>query len=359
MTIWLIFPLFPPYVGGAAAQAAILAKGFAKERAIQKIIVLTEHLEGSWVERSDRVTVLRILPRRASLEEKNLVWYMFTYLITQIQVIGCVLLWTLLSSTKNKHIFHIHRRYAKKWFGLGVIGKIAGSQIVVDVQDHAFNPRHFLPFWRISYVSHEIGEKLKSFPGLDKNKLSFNQVPIDFDEIIALSKSEPHCPLPSGEYILFVGDVKRDKGVIELLTAFGNLKTHNSVEFTLVIAGPNHLEEEIEPELLKDVKMLGRVPKQDVYHLIKNARLLILPSKSEGLPRVCVEAMFLQTPVICPPGIRAFKDACPHSVLSEISVAAIEEMLLRPPESLLCDSYPFEDHQIDTIIQNMIRIYEY
>ena len=54
---------------------------------------------------------------------------------------------------------------------------------------------------------------------------------------------------------------------------------------------------------------------------------MVLPSRSEGLPTVVLEAVALGSKVICPPGIPEFDEHMPHFVLSEVSADAIANAL--------------------------------
>jgi len=52
----------------------------------------------------------------------------------------------------------------------------------------------------------------------------------------------------------------------------------------------NHLEEV--------VQIVGAVPREDVWSLMRGADVCLLPSFNEGLPLVLVEAMFFETPIV-------------------------------------------------------------
>ena len=222
MTVWLIFPLFPPYAGGSASQAEALVKGLEKESSIHRVFMLTEfHRDTQW-HGSAKVWLWRWLPRRESQEKRDTIGWFLTFFITQIIVMG-VVVWVSLPWHRNNQIIHIHRRYGKKWFGVGWLGWLLRPRIVVDVQDHAFSPGDLALFWRISYVSKAIGRKLDASRFTVGKKCYYVPPPVDFEKIQVTQPVAPILPAGMEPYILFVGAMTLNKGVMELLTAFQNV----------------------------------------------------------------------------------------------------------------------------------------
>jgi glycosyltransferase involved in cell wall biosynthesis len=85
------------------------------------------------------------------------------------------------------------------------------------------------------------------------------------------------------DYILFVGREDRVKGIKYLKEAFDSLK-NDFPSFRLMLVG----------EGLPD----GKLSLSEVKERMKNCYCLVLPSITEGLPRVIIEAMALAKPVI-------------------------------------------------------------
>ena len=104
------------------------------------------------------------------------------------------------------------------------------------------------------------------------------------------------------EYILYVGNLKKEKGVIELLNGFAEIsKNHPTLK--LLYAGPGNLRNEISSQAEKlsisnQVVLLGGVNHNQLPELISQARILALPSYNEGVPNVILEAMACGTPVL-------------------------------------------------------------
>ena len=104
--------------------------------------------------------------------------------------------------------------------------------------------------------------------------------------------------------------------------------------------------------------MCGELSAETTYRLIAHAERVILPSKSEGMPRVCLEAMVLRVPVICPPAVAEFDLHCPRNVLREVTAEAIREMLELPRETLIVNGYPMECHDWKSIGTLLCTVYK-
>jgi glycosyltransferase involved in cell wall biosynthesis len=101
-----------------------------------------------------------------------------------------------------------------------------------------------------------------------------------------------------GDYALFVGRLSSEKGIRTLLWAWRMLK---GVPLRVVGDGPlrEELEGFAEREKLKDVEVLGRKPREEVLHLMREAQILVFPSEwYEGLPLTIAEAFACGLPVI-------------------------------------------------------------
>lgn len=99
--------------------------------------------------------------------------------------------------------------------------------------------------------------------------------------------------------ILFVGRLTQQKNWQVLLQALGELKQNNS--WNLRICGKGEDEHKIvamakELNLLDRVEMLGY--REDVYSIMNESDLLVLPSWYEGMPNVVLEAMAMGLPCV-------------------------------------------------------------
>lgn len=103
-------------------------------------------------------------------------------------------------------------------------------------------------------------------------------------------------------YILYIGNLKRDKGVMELIEGFNQIKDHHP-DLHLVFAGSGLMHERLmnysNTQRISDkVTFLGNINHDDLPAWLSNATALCLPSYNEGVPNVVLEAMAAGTPVL-------------------------------------------------------------
>lgn len=108
--------------------------------------------------------------------------------------------------------------------------------------------------------------------------------------------------LTNKKVLVFVGTLSVHKGVAYLIEALPKVaEIHPDV--CLLIIGSGDLEEKLK-RLSRDLKVadmilfLGRIPYEQVPAYLATADILILPSLDEGMPRVVLEAMSMELPVV-------------------------------------------------------------
>lgn len=104
------------------------------------------------------------------------------------------------------------------------------------------------------------------------------------------------------DYLLFVGNLKADKGVLELIEGFNEI-SKSFPELHLVYAGDGAMMQSIkkyahQTDLSDRVTLLGNINHDQLPSWISHAKGLCLPSYNEGVPNVVLEAMACGTPVI-------------------------------------------------------------
>jgi glycosyltransferase involved in cell wall biosynthesis len=102
-------------------------------------------------------------------------------------------------------------------------------------------------------------------------------------------------------FILFVGQISKAKGVNSLFESFLKIKLKQPELKLLLIGqkGKNYtIPNSIIKELNKSIHLLGYLPQKEVARYMRTAEIVILPSLSEGLPKVLCEALACGTPVI-------------------------------------------------------------
>jgi glycosyltransferase involved in cell wall biosynthesis len=100
----------------------------------------------------------------------------------------------------------------------------------------------------------------------------------------------------------FIGRFSEEKGILNFINAIpGILKEYKNTEFLII--GDGDLKEKIETYLKKNklrnnVNMTGWVSNEHLPEYYNSLKLLVIPSYTEGLPNVMLEAMACGTPVL-------------------------------------------------------------
>lgn len=94
----------------------------------------------------------------------------------------------------------------------------------------------------------------------------------------------------SGGSFLVIGRLTREKGVDILLSGWGDAP--------LEVVGEGDERRALEDTAPGGVRFRGAVPASSIPDLLVNARALLIPSRSEGLPRIVVEAFAAGIPVV-------------------------------------------------------------
>lgn len=189
--------------------------------------------------------------------------------------------------------------WLSKLFGSRFFFKVHGSDInlhgkiparakqIVKASEHASG---------ILSVSQALAEQMITM-GINKNKIEVIYNGVDH-QLFGQKTTNPLLE----DYVLYVGNLKKEKGVIELLEGYAAMHSDHP-NLHLVFAGPGNLKAIIEKRakelgVAQYVNLLGGVNHDQLPALIANAKLLALPSYNEGVPNVVLEAMACGTPVL-------------------------------------------------------------
>jgi glycosyltransferase involved in cell wall biosynthesis len=97
--------------------------------------------------------------------------------------------------------------------------------------------------------------------------------------------------------ILFIGNLTEGKGFKLLLQAYDRVR--NSINEPLYLAGKNPTKYDFNND--PDIVHLGLLSQADLRQAIQASKLVVLPSRSEGMPLSVLEAMSCNKPVLVTP----------------------------------------------------------
>jgi len=134
-----------------------------------------------------------------------------------------------------------------------------------------------------------------------KNKISIaHRHFLDFDKFKIKKQLDERDNL-----VGYIGRLSEEKGTLNFVKAIPEvLKEQSDLEF--LIGGDGRLREKIEEYLNRKnlnnkVKLVGWIPHDKLSDYLNELQLLILPSYTEGLPNIMLEAMACGTPVLATP----------------------------------------------------------
>ncbi|MDO6445479.1 glycosyltransferase family 4 protein [Colwellia sp. 1_MG-2023] len=135
---------------------------------------------------------------------------------------------------------------------------------------------------------------------------------------------------------MFVGRLKKEKGVPELLAAFKQINQNNKVKLFILGSDEENLSEQL--NAINNLHYLGFIPNTEDYYSF--ADVLCLPSHREGFGNVIIEAASCQLPALAS-NIYGLSDAVEHNgsgilhpVKDEQAIATAMQSLIDNPEKL-------------------------
>jgi glycosyltransferase involved in cell wall biosynthesis len=129
-----------------------------------------------------------------------------------------------------------------------------------------------------------------------EDRVVFLHHPIEFDEVSV-------TPLVERKTIVgYVGRFSEEKGPLEFVEAI-SLVLERDPEVRFHMIGEGRLREQVEATLaskrLNDrVKLMPWVPHEQLPQYLSELKLLVIPSYTEGIPNIMIEAMLCETPVL-------------------------------------------------------------
>ena len=168
-----------------------------------------------------------------------------------------------------------------------------------------------------------------------------SKVSIATKHFLALDTFKIQTPLKRRDNLVgYIGTLSQRKGIPNLLRAITEVaRRRNDISF--LIGGKGPLREEIREYLTGQnldnrVRFIDWIPHEQLPKHLNQLKLLVLPSFSEGLPNIILEAMACGTPVLA------------------TAVDAIPDVI-RDGET----GFVLEDNSPECIARNIIRVLDY
>lgn len=292
--ILLLTPRYPPYRGGALTYFSNLVDSLSTEH---EFFVLTSyHPNAPIIEnQDDSSTIYRVIPHWQNTPKvvRLLIGSITTFIAA-----------TILKVYKNFDGIHAHSTsFAVP--GIAMFSVFTRCPIIYDCRDEDFPSRIIRLGNTVAWFScaSNIDSKLIE-AGVPKEAII--RIPVinpDYvgrytNEITPRDENDPF-------QIIYIGSLRELKGVPHLIRAFRIFSSkHTNSQLTLVGEGPlqETLKQTTKELGIEDkVEFTGALPHKDALKKLSNSDVLVLPSRSEGVPRVITEAFELGVPVVATP----------------------------------------------------------
>ena len=214
---------------------------------------------------------------------------------------------SLLEKRHVEHI-HVHHGYFASWIAM-VAARVSGAGFSVTLHgsDLLLHPAFLdlkLKLCTFCVTVSEFNRRhiLARYPGVPPDKIIVQRMGIDCRENLFLPR--PVSPQAACLVMLAVGRLHPVKDHAFLVRACRQLKDRG-VDFVCLIAGDgperSRLERMIaELDLKAKLRLLGHVPHGNLDAYYAAADVVVLTSRSEGIPLVLMEAMSFGKPVLAP-----------------------------------------------------------
>lgn len=294
MRILVLIHEFPPVGGGGGRVAQDIAHGLSQRG--HEIVIITPHLKGLPREEIvNGVQIIRVPSFRREAFRAGLLT-MGTYLLSG--------LWAGLRLTKKWHPDMIHVHFAVPAGGLAwIISRLKSIPYLLtvhlgDVPGGAPEKtggwfRWIYPFtgpiWRDAKKVIAVSEFTR--------QLALQHYPVEIEVIhngVDLNKLDPgEIQIQSPPRIIFAGRLMPQKNPLQIVRTLARIQ---DLPWECVILGDGPLREDVENEIIRHklqdrITLPGWVTPEEVIKWFAKSDILFMPSLSEGLPVVGVQAI--------------------------------------------------------------------
>lgn len=140
--------------------------------------------------------------------------------------------------------------------------------------------------------------------GIPEERVKVFYTAINKDSFYYIDKKEAESKLglTSKRRVVYIGNLKKDKGILDFIESVCNLFSKRQ-DFEVVVIGvgdclPTIKQIISDQELQENVKILGGVEHSQLVQWINASNLLCLPSYMEGVPNVILESLACKTNIL-------------------------------------------------------------
>ncbi len=344
LRILYVVSIMPPYPGGAAVDYAVFVKGVGSDRfseRVESVTVLTEKgCSKNYASPKIRIKDILLNYDTAPSTSKSFFSQMANY---------TTILWHILFGGYD--IVHIHARYVYARYSGRIVWLalvLSRACAVVDLRDRFYNGLGFGVYFIVC------SDALKKYYSRI-NGARCIPVPIDFPDEKVLKKG--------GENIAYFGTIAANKGVYELIDGFVHYRRNNAAFAELHLYGANALGDKFLRAIdrKEGVRYMGVIDSGEVIKKIAEYGAVVLPSVSEGMPRVCLETIHCERVIVCHRNIKAIIPCIPEDfVLNDLTpgeFARVFEKVEGVKEPVKY-GYDFTAHNPESVCSILVKHYE-
>lgn len=295
-------------------KIAILVSMFLPKR-LGGVELATQDIAGNLAKSGNDVHIITSLDKGLSKKNNKDGFIIHRIFYPKIKFLGIIFFWLkclFLIKKINPEISHsqtIQMGFpcfmAKKLFDIPYIVYCHGSDVYFP-----WRFKKMISKWvlenadAIIVLTENMKKEINSF-GFNLKNIFIIPNGIEPNESKDLSRNDMRKDLKIDEVekiILFVGTLKNVKGIKYLIKAI-NIVKEKGLKTKLLLIGDGEQKKELEKlsdklNLKENVNFIGRVNNKEIYKYMVASDIFVLPSLSEGLPVVILEAMASGLPII-------------------------------------------------------------
>ena len=343
LKILYVVSIMPPYAGGAAIDYSSFVSGMGSDRfreRVESVTVLTE--KGCARDYGSRVVIRDSLLNydTAPSASKSLL----SQLVNYITILRHILF-------GGYDVVHIHARYVYS----GYIGRVvwlalvlSGASAVVDLRDRFYNGFGF----GVSFIV--CSDALKKYFSRISSARCI-PVPLAFTELDDRNKG--------GKNFAYFGTIAANKGVFELIDGFDHYRRKKGGFAELHFYGSNTLGDKFLGAIAgkEGVRYMGVIEGGEVINKITEYGAVVLPSLSEGMPRVCLESIYCERAIVCHRNIKDIIPCIPYDfVLNDLAPGEFARVFERVGhlKGPVAYGYDFTAHHPESVCSLLLKHYE-